>query len=121
MDVEADTERTATVTECRHACERLRWRQGQELCRRAELILGQCSGALIATSAAVQTRSAFPFANSRTGHLAISFREARSMRVLRLNSIETSALPETRGNVLRRNDVCDKVTVDNDLSAASEC
>jgi hypothetical protein len=43
------------------------------------------------------------------------------MRVLRLNSIETSALPETRGNVLRRNDVCDKVTVDNDLSAASEC
>lgn len=61
----------------------------------------------------------FPFANSRTGNLAISFREARSMRVLRLNSIETSALPETRGNVLRRNDVCDKVTVANGLSAAS--
>lgn len=30
-------------------------------------------------------------------------------------------LLEARGNVLRRHDVCDKVTVDNDLSAAWEC
>lgn len=36
-------------------------------------------------------------------------------------SIETSALPEARGNVLSRHDVSDKITVDNDLSAASEC
>lgn len=36
-----------------------------------------------------------------------------------MRSIETSALPETRGNVLRRH--ANKVTVDNDLSAASEC
>ncbi|KRB30972.1 hypothetical protein ASD99_21395 [Mesorhizobium sp. Root695] len=46
----------------------------------------------------------FPFANSRTGNLAISLGEARSMRDLRLNSIETSALPQTRSNVLRRHD-----------------